>query len=736
MDCSPSVVTLQQVPESPQIVLVTLHRDLRTIAETDQSWWRRLTTRADRQLGGVQVHTDAVRRLCDEAGTPATLITPFDHTWAIPAIASAVGKLLAGPFPSQAEAWRNHWHTRLLRQAIKKRRDLLEADRIVVYAQSPRAAVAVRASWPDSVPLVVAHHGSNVALPLPPDLLDHPDPGLVLWGAPPSLRVAYENVDGLVFVSKFIEHEVRAHAAINPLAEIAVIPNFLPDAFDRSPVAPRADRRDIITTGRLSSEKNIKFLLQIVAEARSRGVDLTTTVVGDGYQLAELSKWVRDAGIEDLVDFPGQVADIPPLLAAHRLYVHPSTMESFGFSVIEAMGVGLPVAVSTVGGIPEIVDDGVQGIHLDLDDVHTSTTHIIELLGDDDRLQRMGAAGFERVSERYTTATAGQRLRSFLEQLARPPYPFDDLVWDRRPTAPTDDVLSVGMATYNRVGYLSEALDSILDQETHSFHVHIVDDASSDDTPKLLAGLEDPRVGFARQKTNRGWLVNCNAVLAGMDAEYATLLGDDDIMLPGALDRAKAFLDSHPECSFVHAAFNIIDSAGTVQVECANNTQTLHADTVESGDEFIARCMRLGNHVISQTVMMRRDLVPSVPFDPDDGPVADFTLWLKLATKGDVGYICEPAVNYRVHGGSDSARWSKQRREGGYSMRPNIIWRQLNAKRKFVCAHDDVLAHPYQLRLSADYAALRLAVSWAIGPYGRSIARSGRDLVAGRRGAQ
>lgn len=718
-----------------QIVFVTLHRDLRELTEDRPSWWHRLTTRVDCQVGGVQVHTDAILRLCEEQGDPTALVTPFDGSWIPPAFASALAKLLDTRWPGLAERWRTRWHTQLLRRALRRRSDLLGQTPLVVYAQSPRAAAAVRAEWPPDVPVVVAHHGSNVSLPLPPGFHEHPDPGLLLWGVPPALRTAYETVQGLVFVSKFIADAVLTHAAVSPSADVAVIPNFLPDSFRRDAVAvPSLMGRDIITTGRLSSEKNIGFLLEVVAAARQKGRDITATVVGSGYQHDELTETAHRLGIDDLVLFTGQRTDIANLLAAHRLYFHPSTMESFGYSVIEAMGIGLPVAVAPIGGVPEIVSDDVEGIYLSLDDAERSATDLIDLLDDEPRARRMGEAGYAKVSARYTVASAGEQLRDFLESHAGPvapgPKPLD---WIRPPRSGGDDRLTVGMATFDRAHYLRSALESIRSQDAGDFAIRVVDDASTDATPALLAEIDDPRLAYARQHSNRGWLENCNAVLRGVNSTYVTLLGDDDIMLDGALLRSMDFLDAHPECAFVHGSFNVIGPDDEIVMADTNLTQDLVSDTIESGELFISKCMRLGNRVISQTVMIRSDLLPEVPFEPADGPVADFTLWLTLATMGDVGFLATPSVNYRVHDGSDSARWGRTK-QGGYAMGPAIIRRQLEGKRRFIDRHQDNLENPGGLRRSATIAAARLFASWLIGPRGRAAARFARDtLRPGRR---
>lgn len=725
-------------PPTFRVVLVSLHRDLRTLRSADRSRWERIATRVDREVGGVQVHVEAVRAMLESSGVSVELVTPFDGTALGPMAAALLQKVLSSTSPRLAEPWRRAWHEWLLGRSLTRRRDLLlTSEPTVVYAQSAAAATVVRRTWPARVPLVVAHHGTSVALPLPPELEDHPNREQLLWGVRPELRPGYEDIEGLVFVSEYVREQVLHNSAVNPDARVEVIPNFLPDDYGATVAAGVADR-DLVTAGRLSKEKNLDFLLCVVAELHRSGAPVTVTILGDGAERQHLETLATELGIAGSVHFAGNVADPAPVVAAHRLYLHTSTTETFGFAVVEAMALGLPVAVAPVGALPEIVSDGREGIWLDLDDVGESAARVRSLLEDRPRRQRLGQAGQAAVRARYTASTAGVRLRELLDSLARPPYAeartgpsgAAQLEWSAAP--PRRGRLMVGMATYNRADYLRKAIESVQQQSVGDFVMRIVDDASTDATPDVLEALDDDRICFARQAQNRGWLENCNAALSLVDTEYVTLLGDDDLMLPGALERAMEFLDTHPECSFVHAGVHIIGTHDEVLVPDTNWTQDLTTDTVETGAEFIEKSMRLGNRVVSQTVMMRSKLLPAIPFDPRDGPVADFTLWLKLALAGSVGFLATPAVSYRVHPGSDSARWGSPT-DSGYSKGPKIVLRQRAGKRRFIDEHEDSLSSPMRLRRASDLAAAKLMTAWAIGPTGRRIAK--RQLATLKRWA-
>ena len=215
--------------------------------------------------------------------------------------------------------------------------------------------------------------------------------------------------------------------------------------------------------------------------------------------------------------------------------------------------------------------------------------------------------------------------------------------------------VSVLIPTFNRARFLRSAIRSVLEQDYRDLRLVVVDDASTDDTPDVVASFSDPRITYRRQPRNLGgWLANSNSAFEGVATEFVVWLGDDDQMLPGALGRAVAAMDRHPNVGIVHAAFNYVNADGAVLVTGTNLTRDLKAETLEPGHTYIRKAMRYGTRVCSPAAMARTAAVPLVPFDPEAGPTADAGLWMRIALKWDVLFISEPGLNYRLHGGSDS----------------------------------------------------------------------------------
>jgi hypothetical protein len=132
------------------------------------------------------------------------------------------------------------------------------------------------------------------------------------------------------------------------------------------------------------------------------------------------------------------------------------------------------------------------------------------------------------------------------------------------------------------------------------------------------------------------------------------MLPDDDLMLPGNLVSKVRFLDENPTAGLVHSAFRFLDETSK-PFGPTQSWARLDDDTLESGESFMRRALAVGGIVCVSSVMMRSDLVVGEKFNAEDGPYADIALWLRIASRSDVGFLAAPLSGYMVHGGSASS---------------------------------------------------------------------------------
>ncbi len=136
---------------------------------------------------------------------------------------------------------------------------------------------------------------------------------------------------------------------------------------------------------------NLLLAAREVLASRPPGGDVHFVFAGQGGELARLQTMSRELRIDDRVHFLGHVQDVPGLLAASDLFCYPSLADGMPNAVVEAMAMGLPVIASTVGGVPELIADGENGLLVTPQDVGQLTRSIARLLDDEGLAARLGA---------------------------------------------------------------------------------------------------------------------------------------------------------------------------------------------------------------------------------------------------------------------------------------------------------------------------------------------------------
>jgi glycosyltransferase involved in cell wall biosynthesis len=215
----------------------------------------------------------------------------------------------------------------------------------------------------------------------------------------PLLRNAIGAADVIVFCSSACE---RHYAAV-PAREKRTILNAI--SFDELPSADAArSTGKIVMAASINRNKGQHFLLEAFSLLPEGSSELwlygTVGLSGRGY-MRGLKEFVRRNHLEERVFFPGPTADIHAVLREAEIVVHTSMNESFGMVVLEAIAAGVPVIAHDVGGIGEIVADGVTGYLIRPGDVKALVLRMESLLGDPDLRKRMGAAASERAREHF-----------------------------------------------------------------------------------------------------------------------------------------------------------------------------------------------------------------------------------------------------------------------------------------------------------------------------------------------
>jgi glycosyltransferase involved in cell wall biosynthesis len=177
----------------------------------------------------------------------------------------------------------------------------------------------------------------------------------------------------------------------------------------------------VLFLGKLRQSKGIFDLLQAVAAVRDTVPDVKLVCAGDGERIA-VARQAERLGIADAVKFTGWVGPSGKraLLENAAVYALPSYDEALPMSLLEAMGAGLPVIASPVGGIQEVVVDGVTGLLVAPGDTRTLERLLARLLTDKALAARIGAAARESVRLRYAPDRAVPRIEALYADFGMP----------------------------------------------------------------------------------------------------------------------------------------------------------------------------------------------------------------------------------------------------------------------------------------------------------------------------
>ncbi len=161
--------------------------------------------------------------------------------------------------------------------------------------------------------------------------------------------------------------------------------------------------------GRLSYEKNQKFLIDVIGNLKTRGIDSRLFIAGDGGLEQELKQYVSDMKLSAEVTFLGFCDEVVSFLKAIDIFLLSSHWEGFGYVLVEAMAAAKPVVAFNSSSTPEIVQDGITGYLVPAGDLDQFVQRVIELANNEKLKKSMGQAGRNRVEQMFTTESALQR---------------------------------------------------------------------------------------------------------------------------------------------------------------------------------------------------------------------------------------------------------------------------------------------------------------------------------------
>lgn len=231
---------------------------------------------------------------------------------------------------------------------------------------------------------------------------------VTLVGNNPSFRpvtaMTIRRSDAVTAVSCYLRDEVYHQFGVE--RDIEVIHNFIdPERHGQAmpPCIPPRNCPEQFTLMHISNFRPVKRVGDVVKVfARvTEKLDARLIMIGDGPDAGLARQLAEDLGVLDRVTFTGVLDGVADLLRAANLLLLPSQTESFGLVALEAMASGVPVVASNVGGLPEVIEDGVTGYLAPLGDVDKMAEYAVQILSDCGTCRVFSRAARERALRRF-----------------------------------------------------------------------------------------------------------------------------------------------------------------------------------------------------------------------------------------------------------------------------------------------------------------------------------------------
>ena len=301
--------------------------------------------------------------------------------------------------------------TRMAEVAELHSLDLLHVHYAIPHSVSALLARQMLATRGRHLPFITTLHGTDITLVgLDRSYL-------------PITKFGINESDGVTAISSHLRERTRENLGIT--REIEVIRNFVNcDFYVRNPELVAEQRPRFARPGEsllvhLSNFRPVKRVLDVIETfARvSRALPARLLMIGDGPERSAAEFLAMRLGVGDRVDFVGKQENVNELLPLSDLMLMPSEMESFGLAALEAMACRVPTIATNVGGVPELIDDGVSGLLYPVGDIENMAEGAIRLLKDRERLDIMRDAARKTARSRFCSTLVLPLYVKYYEQI-------------------------------------------------------------------------------------------------------------------------------------------------------------------------------------------------------------------------------------------------------------------------------------------------------------------------------
>jgi glycosyltransferase involved in cell wall biosynthesis len=216
----------------------------------------------------------------------------------------------------------------------------------------------------------------------------------------------------------------------------------------------------------------------------------------------------------------------------------------------------------------------------------------------------------------------------------------------------SDPLVSVCIPTYNSEKTIARTVQSIINQTYSSLEIIICDNASVDNTLKIIREFEDGRINIYSNEVNIGAENNWSRCIEIAQGNYIAIYHSDDLYTPEIVEEQMRTLEGNPQVGAVFTDANRVDERGNM---CGHGKLPFRSLDKEDNknyffDDIFSMILRYGNFLICPSAMVRADIYKKLaPFNYDQfGTSADLDMWLRISKHFAISIINRPLMSYRI----------------------------------------------------------------------------------------
>lgn len=214
--------------------------------------------------------------------------------------------------------------------------------------------------------------------------------------------------------------------------------------------------------------------------------------------------------------------------------------------------------------------------------------------------------------------------------------------------------ISIILPVYNGQTFITDSVNSVLQQKYTDFEFLIIDDCSTDGSWEYLNSLNDNRISLFRNEKNKGLFYNLNYLIKKSTSPIIKIWSQDDIMYENCIEEVITFHKKYPSIGFSYSNRDYIDSKGAlIEINKIDNTPEIVSPELHTKIAFITGSIagNIANVAINKMVL---DSVGG--FNEKMKISGDFDMWVRLAMNHSVGFIHKKLVQLRNHNGQLSGQ--------------------------------------------------------------------------------